>query len=125
MSCQELSDIMWVCKLIFFFPNSCEHLNDLNIKLQGSSKTLDVKFDYIKSFQMKLKVFKKDVDNERFKYFPYLKKYISDLPKDGRTDHLSKAVNRIESIVERFFTKSDKFRELEKTSFKTVSNWIN
>ncbi|XP_069181810.1 general transcription factor II-I repeat domain-containing protein 2A-like [Procambarus clarkii] len=95
----------------------CEHLNELNIKLQGSGKTLDVMFCYIKAFEMKLKVFKRDVDNERFRYFPNLKRYISDL-KDDRTDHkcLQKLfVNIIESTVWQFSTRFAKFRELEDT----------
>lgn len=115
---QELYDIMWVCKLMFF-ADFCEYLNDLNIKLQGSGKTLDIMFGCIKAFQMKLEVFKRDVDNERFRYFPNLKKYINDLPKDGRTDHqcLQKLfVNIIESIVEQFLTRFNKFRELEETA---------
>lgn len=103
VSYHELSDIVWVCKLMFF-ADFCEHLNELNIKLQGSGKTLDVMFCYIKAFEMKLKVFKRDVDNERFRYFPNLKRYISDL-KDDRTDHkcLQKLfVNIIESAVYQF-----------------------
>lgn len=46
-------------------------------------------------------------------------KYINDLPKDGRTDCqcLQKLfVNIIESTVEQFFTRFDKFREQEKTA---------
>ena len=39
VSYQELSDIMLVCKLTFF-ADFCEHFNELNIKLQGSDKTL-------------------------------------------------------------------------------------
>ena len=117
VSYHELSDIMWVCKLMFF-ADFCEHLNELNIKLQGSGKTLDVMFGYIKAFEMKLEVFKRDVDNERFRYFPNLKRYINDLPKDDRTDRqcLQKLfVNIIESTVWQFFTRFAKFRELEET----------
>ncbi|XP_063856091.1 protein FAM200A-like isoform X1 [Scylla paramamosain] len=117
VSYHELFDIVWVCKLMFF-ADFCEHLNELNIKLQGSGKTLDIMFGYIKAFEMKLEVFKRDVDNERFRYFPNLKRYINDLQKDDRTDHkcLQKLfVNIIESTVRQFFTRFAKFRELEET----------
>ena len=33
-----------------FFADFCEHLNELNVKLQGSGKALDVTFGYIKAF---------------------------------------------------------------------------
>ncbi|XP_042206826.1 general transcription factor II-I repeat domain-containing protein 2A-like isoform X1 [Homarus americanus] len=118
MSYKEMSDIVWVCKLMFF-ADLCEHLNDLNVKLQGSGKTLDVMFDYIKAFEMKLGVFKRDVDSERFRYFPNLKKYINDLTKDDKTDCqcLQKLfVNIIESTVEQFSTRFARFRELEETA---------
>ncbi len=95
-----------VCKLMFF-TIFWEHLYELKIKLQGSGKTLDVIFGYIKAFEMKLEVFKRDVDNEKFRYFPNLKRYINDLQKDDRTDHkcLQKLfVNIIESTVRQFST---------------------
>ena len=53
ISYQELSDYKWVSKRVFF-ADFCEHLNELNIKLQGSGKALDVKFGYIKTFEKKL-----------------------------------------------------------------------
>lgn len=113
-----MSNIVWVCKLMFF-ADLCEHLNDLNVKLQGSGKTLDIMFDYIKAFEMKLGVFKRDIDSERFRYFPNLKKYISDLPKDDKTGRqcLQKLlVNITESTVEQFSTRFARFRELEETA---------
>ena len=63
-----------------FFADFYEHFNELNIKLQGTGKTLDVMFGYIKAFKIKLEVFK-NVDDERFQYFPNLKRYINDFPK--------------------------------------------
>ncbi|KAL7634403.1 UNVERIFIED_CONTAM: hypothetical protein RMT77_014780 [Armadillidium vulgare] len=117
VSYQELSDIIWICKLMFF-ADFCEHLNELNIKLQASGKTLDVMFDYIKAFEMKLDVFKRDIDEERFRYFPNLKRYINDVSKDDKTSHqflLKIFVNIIESNDLEFFTRFANFRELEKT----------
>lgn len=99
----------------------CEHLNELNIYVQGSDKTLeviDVKFGYIKAFEMNLEVFKRDVDNERCRYFPNLKRYITDLQKDDGTDHKylqNLFVNIVEPAVRQFSTRFAKFRELEET----------
>ena len=69
-----------------FFEDFCEHLNALNVKLQGSGKALDVTFGYIKAFEKKLVVFKKDIGNEKFRYFLNLKRYINDLQNNKRTD---------------------------------------
>jgi hypothetical protein len=71
LSFQELYDVVWICRLMFFADFSL-HLNDLNTKLQVFGKTIDVIFDNIKAFEIKLKIFKRDVDNGTFKYFPNL-----------------------------------------------------
>ena len=60
---QELFNYKWVFKLMFF-ADFCEHLNEINVKLQCSAKTLDVTFGYIKAFGKKLEVFKKDIGNK-------------------------------------------------------------
>jgi hypothetical protein len=48
------------------------HLNELNTKFHGFGKPVDVIFDNIKAFEIKLKILKRDVDNGTFKYFPNL-----------------------------------------------------
>ena len=47
-------------------------LNDFNVKSKGSGKTLDIMCGYVKAFEKKLEVFRRDVDGEKFKYFPNL-----------------------------------------------------
>ena len=82
------------------FAGFCEHLNKLNIKLQGSGKTFDGTFGYLKAFEKKLEVF-------------------NDLQNDDRTDLQSSQklfFNIIESVGEQFFTRFSKFRELEETA---------
>ena len=64
VSCQELFDVVLICRLMFFTDFS-SHLNDLNTNLQRSGKTLDVIFDNIKAFEIKLKDFQRDVNNDR------------------------------------------------------------
>jgi hypothetical protein len=51
---------MWISTLMFFTGLSV-HLNELNLKLQGKGKRFDVMFGYIKSFELKLEVFKIDL----------------------------------------------------------------
>ena len=64
---QELSDDSWVSKLMFI-TDSCEHLHDMSVELQGSDTTLDVTFCYIKAFEQKLEVRRRVMDGERFRY---------------------------------------------------------
>ncbi|XP_014768374.1 protein FAM200A-like [Octopus bimaculoides] len=84
---KELQEVMQtVTKVVNYI--SAQALNERQCQVllnEGSSMTPDVMFGYIKAFEMKLDVFKKDVDNERFRYFPNLKRYINDLSKDDRT----------------------------------------
>ena len=61
-----------------FNADSFECLIDLNVKLQGSGKTLD---GYIKAFEKKLEVFKRHVDGERFRYLPNLIRHNNELTK--------------------------------------------
>ena len=98
---QEMFDFKWVSNLMFF-ADFCEHLNGLNVKLQGGCKTLDVTFGYIKAFEKQLEVFRKDIGDEKFKYFSNLKSQFNDLQTDNKTDlqSLKKIfLNIIESVV--------------------------
>ncbi|XP_069610593.1 general transcription factor II-I repeat domain-containing protein 2A-like [Ranitomeya imitator] len=52
----QLYDSKWVNNLMFFTDLSV-HINELNLKLQGFSKSIDVMFGYIKAFESKLKNF--------------------------------------------------------------------
>ena len=109
---QEMFDFKWVSNLMFF-AGFCEHLNGLNVKLQGGGKTLDVTFGYIKAFENILEVFKKDIGDEKFKYFSNLKSQFNDLQTDDKTDlqNLKKLfLNIIESV---FCSSSQDFQNLE------------
>ena len=55
---QEMFDSKWVSNLIFF-ADFCEHLNGLNVKLQGGGKTLGVTFGYIKAYEKNWKSLRK------------------------------------------------------------------
>ncbi|KAK1338701.1 hypothetical protein QTO34_019358, partial [Cnephaeus nilssonii] len=65
----QLNDDKWVNTLMFFTDLSV-HINELNLKLQGFGKSIDVMFGYIKAFESKVKIFKRDVETKTYKYFP-------------------------------------------------------
>ena len=55
----ELDDAAWLSNLMFFTDLSI-HLNELNVKLQGYGKNVDVMFGLIFAFESKLKIFQRD-----------------------------------------------------------------
>jgi hypothetical protein len=52
LSFQEMYDL-WICRLMFF-TDFLLYLNGFNAKLQGCDKTIDVMFDNVKAFEIKL-----------------------------------------------------------------------
>ena len=73
----QLTAACWLTNIIFF-TNFTKHFNVLNEKLQGSGKTADRMFCDIKTFERKLKVFQRDLNSGKLKYFPNLKLYVEN-----------------------------------------------
>ncbi|XP_066460936.1 zinc finger protein 850-like [Eleutherodactylus coqui] len=78
----QLNDDKWVNTLMFLTDLSV-HINELNLKLQGFNKSIDVMFGYIKAFESKLKIFKRDVEAKTYKYFPRVTKYFEKFVYDS------------------------------------------
>ncbi|GBN17390.1 hypothetical protein AVEN_114701-1 [Araneus ventricosus] len=68
-----LLDVIWLSKLMSF-TDICQRFNELNVKLQGTNKTIIVMIDLIRAFDAKLHVFRNDIISRNYKYFPNLKK---------------------------------------------------
>jgi len=66
-----------------FLTDISNHLNELNIKLQGPGKSIDVMFDIIEGFESKLVIFKRGIDNNNFKYFPLLNDHLQKFSIHG------------------------------------------
>ncbi|KAG9486982.1 hypothetical protein GDO78_007052 [Eleutherodactylus coqui] len=73
----QLNDDKWVNTLMFLTDLSL-HINELNLKLEGFGKSIDVMFGYTKAFESKLKIFKRDVETKTYKYFPRVTKYFCE-----------------------------------------------
>lgn len=72
----------------------------------------------IQTFQVKLKIFNRDIINKNFKYFPNLKKFISELEIFNKPDiyHLIQEFsNMIETDMNKFSTRFTQFKEFEET----------
>ncbi|KAJ3646454.1 hypothetical protein Zmor_024042 [Zophobas morio] len=72
----QLEDDEWVQDLMFF-TDTMEHLQSLNISLQGKNKNISEFVQNIFAFQKKLQLFQKDVTSKTFNHFPRLKEAVS------------------------------------------------
>ena len=69
----ELDDDARLSKVIFLTDLSM-HLNELNVKLQGYGKSIEIMFGIIIAFESKLHIFQRDLETKSYKYFLRLKK---------------------------------------------------
>ena len=86
------------------------------MKLQGSEKTLDIMFDIIKAFKVKLKIFKRDVETKEFKYFKYTKLYFNDLEIHEKVNfkrHQQIFVQILDATINQFSSRFVQFRSFE------------
>ena len=65
----ELSDVMWNCDLAFLVDIS-GHLNKLNTQLQGKDQLINVLFDRICAFDLKLNLWLSQLQNANYSHFP-------------------------------------------------------
>lgn len=97
----ELTDLNWLCNLnrwLMFFTDFCLHLNEFNLKLQGTGKSLDFIFSLIKSFEVKLNVFIRSIENLQFKYFKYLNKFLGEI-EIHETPKLDENINMFLNVI--------------------------
>lgn len=105
---------MWLSNLMFF-TDICQNLNTLNVKLQGTNKTIIVMINLIRAFEAKLQVFRNDIITRNYKYFPNLKKYMNDFDihetadKDKFTEEF---ISAIDSLIKEFSGRFSQFKEL-------------
>ena len=70
----ELEDEKWLVKLMFL-ADITTHLNELNLHLQGTGKTVMCLFEVCKGFASKLDVYTRDIRIATFRYFELLKAF--------------------------------------------------
>ncbi|GBN69232.1 General transcription factor II-I repeat domain-containing protein 2A [Araneus ventricosus] len=113
----QLLDVMWLSKLMFF-TDICQRVNELNVKLQGTNKTIIVMIDLIRSFDAKLHVFRNDIITRNYKYFPNLKKNINHLDIHGKSVEetvTEEFISVIDSSINEFSARFSQFKELSET----------
>ena len=67
----ELSDTEWTCNLAFLVDIT-SHSNDINFRLYRKGRLINCMFDYVKAFQVKLSLWKNQINKRNFAHFPSL-----------------------------------------------------
>ena len=62
-----------------FFIDLSMHLNELNVKLQGYGKSIDIMFGFIIAFESKLNIFQRELETKSYKYYQRLQKNCEEL----------------------------------------------
>ena len=74
----EISDPEWISNLAFLVDIT-KHLNTLNLQLQGRSQLINVLYERICAFEIKLCLWEAQLKSRNFTHFPHL---IENQPKD-------------------------------------------
>ena len=111
----ELDDDAWLSKLIFLTDLSM-HLNELNVKLQGYGKSIEIMFGIIIAFESKLHIFQRYLETKSYKYFPRLKKNREELGDHDQAIEIAEEAyftSVLSSLKDQFSSRFTQFRELE------------
>ena len=114
---EELFDLGWSSNLMFFADFS-SHLNEFIHKLQDINITIITMLDLIKSFVAKLKIFHRDINILKFKYFPNLQIFFENLGSNEKPD-ITKFTNVIHLILSELSNRFEEFQKFEET-FKFI-----
>lgn len=94
-----------------FLTDFTQHLNNLNLNLQGQNKSISDIIHFINGFQIQLNIFKREIKNEEFHHFPRceeIKKEYSDVDFIGFGDLINEIAIEFDSrFKELFILKND------------------
>lgn len=114
----QILNTEWVLKLMFF-TDLCSHLNELNLKLQGSHKTIIIIFDIIIAFKNKLEIFNRDIISNIYKYFPNTRNFFENLDSYEYIEKpkLTKTFSEIiQTLIKEFASRFQEFETFAETS---------
>ncbi|XP_023567860.1 general transcription factor II-I repeat domain-containing protein 2A isoform X2 [Octodon degus] len=114
----QLTDTAWLNNLMFF-TDFILHFNILNKKLRTVGKTAERVFGDIKTFERKLQVFERDLENGQLKYFPSLKMHLENCTFTDSPVNCQEIYKEFSSIVaaakKNFSNRFLQFRRMETT----------
>ena len=94
-----------------FLVDMMEHMNILNLKLQGRGKPVTERWPCVKAFIMKLNVFKEDVLTGGDHHFQTLKHFISEW-EDFDPATLQRYTDFISQIANEFHKRFSQFQDI-------------
>ena len=103
----ELTNSNFISNLAFL-TDVTDHLNDLNIKLQGKDQIITQMYDHVKSFKVKLRLWNKQICNGNFIHFPALKSL-----KKIESNSLTIYSGILNELLQQFETRFKDFKALE------------
>jgi hypothetical protein len=103
----EFDDPKWLAYFAFLMDIS-SHLNELNLKLQSKDQLVHVLFNHIKAFQMKLKLFKCQLQDQNLTHFQRMLKLQS-------AEYAPQYVAAISQLQTEFQERFQDFRAQERT----------
>lgn len=106
----QLSKTAWLQDLLFL-TDTMQHLNRLNLALQGKEKMISDLFQTILSFQSELQLFKNDIKNKTFEYFPRLKTKCENI----QVNKLDEYQKKLEDLLKDFNTRFEDLRSFSPT----------
>ena len=84
----ELADIEWLLKF-YYLVDMTEHLNQLNVKMQGVGNTILSLQQAVFAFENKLELFIADIETGRLLHFEKLGEFIDTCTTSDPAQHLN------------------------------------
>lgn len=106
----QLTKTAWLQDLMFL-TDTMQHLNRLNLALQGKEKMIPDLSQTILSFQSELQLFKNDVKNKTFEHFPRLKTKGENI----QVKKLDEYQEKLEDLLKDFNTRFEDLRSFSPT----------
>lgn len=112
---EQLEDALYLMDL-GFLTDITAHLNELNLKLQGSDKLVTDMFSAVSSFARKLDVYQTDLSSRRMQYFPALKAQCQSnniITDDEINTVVTKYYELLTNLATAFQERFSEFQELQ------------
>lgn len=108
----QLTDDDWLEDLMFL-TDIMQHLQTLNLSLQGKDKLISDLTQTVFSFQKKIQIFQKDILSKEFRHFPRLQNKVSTNCNGGiQLIKLGAYRDKLQSLLEDFQTRFNDLHQL-------------
>lgn len=111
--CQEVfSDPEWIWDLAFLCDIT-EHLNVLNLRMQGKGKLVSEMYGEVRSFEGKIKMFVKQISDGNFTHFPCCKElsFSKDCKSQMSVERYSEGLKLLQNEFKTRFTDFQKYEQ--------------